>query len=122
MRLHHVSIPVQPGQLGAGRAFYADVVGLREIPPPKAFGTERVVWFDLGGCELHLFIEDDANESASGRHLALAVDDLDEVQQRLAAHAVELLDADPIPNRPRCFFLDPFGNRVEITQIVGAYH
>jgi catechol 2,3-dioxygenase-like lactoylglutathione lyase family enzyme len=120
MRLHHVSIPVPPGQLNAGREFYAHVIGLREIPPPESLGPERVAWFDLGECELHLFIEANANEPASGRHLAFAVDDLESIRARLEPSAA-VEEAEPIQNRPRFFFTDPFGNRVEITQIIGPY-
>lgn len=121
MRLHHVSIPVPPGQLEAGREFYACVVGLREVPPPESLGRERVAWFDLGECELHLFIEEDANARTSGRHLAFAVDDLCAVEERLVSNSVIPVEAEPIHNRPRFFFTDPFGNRVEMTQITGPY-
>ena len=121
MRLHHVSIPVPPGQFDAGRAFYTGVFGLREIPPPASLGPGRVAWFDLGDCELHLFIEDDAHAFSSQRHLALVVDDLNRVRQRLTEHGVAIEADVPIENRPRFFVHDPFGNRVEITQILGPY-
>lgn len=121
MRLHHVSIPVPSRQLAAGRAFYADIVGLPKVSPPESLGPERVAWFDLGDCELHLFIEDDANIRSSRRHLAIAVDNLEAVQQRLSNHAISIEDAEPIHNRPRFFFHDPFGNVVEMTQLLGPY-
>src|SRR5687768_7334536 len=75
--LHHVSIPVLPGQLDAGREFYMRALGLEEIPAPAEFEPGRVVWFRLGERELHLFKEEGANASPSARHLALEVDDLD---------------------------------------------
>jgi catechol 2,3-dioxygenase-like lactoylglutathione lyase family enzyme len=120
MRLHHVSIPVPPGQLDAGREFYSSV-GLREIPPPEAFGSQRVVWFDLGGCELHLYIEENTGVATSRQHLAIAVDNISAVRERLETIGVPTEDDDPIPNRPRFFFRDPFGNRVEVTEILGPY-
>jgi catechol 2,3-dioxygenase-like lactoylglutathione lyase family enzyme len=121
MRLHHVSIPVRPDQLDAGRAFYTRVFGMREVVPPESLGTGRVVWFQLGECELHLFVEEDANAIQSGRHLALAVDDLEAVRQQVEAAGAAFEEATPIHNRPRFFCRDPFGNRVEVTQILGPY-
>ena len=120
-QLHHVSIPVGPGQLPQGREFYGGLLGLEEIPPPESFGPERVVWFDLGGRELHLFVEADANARGSNRHLALEVEDLAALREHLAHCGIAAEEADPIPNRPRVFIHDPFGNRVEFTQIQGPY-
>jgi catechol 2,3-dioxygenase-like lactoylglutathione lyase family enzyme len=119
--LHHVSIPVRPGHLEAGREFYAGVLGLEEIPAPAEFEDGRVVWFRLGDRELHLFKEDDANTPLSERHLALEVDDLDSARHRCEEHGVTIEEADPIHNRPRLFIRDPFGNKLEITQILGPY-
>lgn len=121
MRLHHVSIPVRPGQLDAGRAFYSGVFGLNEIEPPETLGRARVAWFEMEDRELHLFIEPDANGTSSERHLAFAVEDLDATRSQLADNGVGIEDAEPIHNRPRFFCHDPFGNRLEVTQIVGPY-
>jgi catechol 2,3-dioxygenase-like lactoylglutathione lyase family enzyme len=121
MRLHHVSIPVAPHQLAEGRAFYSEAFGLREIEPPATLGPNRVVWFDLDGRELHLFVEEGANQVPSDRHLAFEVDDLDGFRARLAEHGIAAEEAVPIHNRPRLFIHDPFGNRVEVTQIIGPY-
>ncbi|MGH9175862.1 MAG: VOC family protein [Vicinamibacterales bacterium] len=119
--LHHVSIPVRPGQLEAGREFYGQALGLEEIPAPAEFEEGRVVWFRLGDRELHLFKEEHANIPASERHLALAVDDLATVRERLVEHGVAIEETDPIHNRPRFFCRDPFGNKLEMTQILGPY-
>ena len=120
--LHHVSIPVLPDQLEAGREFYARAFGLEEIPAPTEFAPDRVVWFTLGEQrELHLFKEESANSPLSERHLALEVDDLDAARRRFAEHGVAVEEADPIHNRPRLYIRDPFGNKLEITQILGPY-
>ena len=119
--LHHVSIPVKPDQLDAGREFYSRVMALEEIPAPHEFAPGRVVWFQLGERELHLFKEEHANQPGSERHLAIEVDDLDAVRARFAEHGVTIEEADPIHNRPRLYVRDPFGNKLEITQILGPY-
>jgi catechol 2,3-dioxygenase-like lactoylglutathione lyase family enzyme len=119
--LHHVSIPVRPGQLEAGREFYGGALGLEEIPAPAEFEEERVVWFSLGDRELHLFKEDHANQPPSERHLAPEVDDLEAARARFAKHEIAVEETDPIHNRPRLYIRDPFGNKLEITQLLGPY-
>ncbi len=51
----------------------------------------------------------------------MEVDDLAELLRRLETHGVAIEEAVPIRNRPRCFVRDPFGNLIELTQIVGDY-
>ena len=51
-RLHHVSLPVT--DLERSRAFYGEVLGLRELPrPPFPFPG---AWYQLGDCQLHLIV------------------------------------------------------------------
>jgi catechol 2,3-dioxygenase-like lactoylglutathione lyase family enzyme len=121
MRLHHVSIPIRKGEFDIGRDFYGGVFGLREIPTPETLGNDRVLWFELGGSELHLFIEDEPNARPSGRHFAFQVDDLASVRAALEARQVTIEETTPIHNRPRFFAHDPWGNQLEVTQIDGPY-
>lgn len=121
MRLHHVSIPVRPDGFDAGRHFYGEILGMREITPPMTLGHGRVIWFQAGECELHLFKEESPNTNSSGRHFCFAVDNLDEVRSRLVAGDIQTEETTPIHNRPRFFCHDPSGNRLELTQILGEY-
>lgn len=122
MRLHHVSIPAQPDTMkDAGRDFYGALLGLPEIPAPESLGLDRVVWFQAGECELHLFIEEEPDTSSTGRHFCFAVDDLEKVRARLEDAGVVVEESTLIHNRPRFFCADPFGNRLELTEILGSY-
>jgi catechol 2,3-dioxygenase-like lactoylglutathione lyase family enzyme len=122
MRLQHVSIPFTAGREPELRAFYGDLLGLVEKRPPEVLDPLGVVWFEAGDGELELhFLPEDGIDTRSGRHVCLEVDDLEATRARLerAGHAVE--DTDQIPNRPRFFSFDPFGNRLELTRITGDY-
>lgn len=121
MFLHHVSIPARPEAFDFGRAFYGELLGLEEIPPPVSLEPGRVVWFQVGDSELHLFKEDRPNAVPSGRHFCFAIDDLDSARSRLEAAGVRVEDTVPIHNRPRFFCWDPFGNQLELTSILGPY-
>jgi len=120
-RIQHVSIPRPPGSDAATRAFYGDLLGLKEVPSPKAIASLNVIWFDAGGIELHCFMEEPAGEDRSGRHFCLQVDDLEALRERLQGAGVAVVGDIPIPGRPRYFLRDPFGNRIEITTIEGDY-
>ncbi|CAN5279025.1 VOC family protein [soil metagenome] len=121
MRLHHVSIPAQPGEFDAGRRFYGEILGLEEISPPKTLGENQVLWFQAGDCELHLFMEETHDAARGGRHFCFVVEDLDNVRATLKAHNIATEETTPIHNRPRFFCQDPFGNRLELTQVLGPY-
>ena len=120
-RLQHVSIPRPPGSERETRAFYGDLLGLREIPAPNSISDLEVIWFSIGGdAELHCFREAPLDDR-SIRHFCLVVEDLPGVRQRLAAAGYAPYDVAAIPGRPRFFCRDPFGNIIEFTTIVGDY-
>jgi catechol 2,3-dioxygenase-like lactoylglutathione lyase family enzyme len=121
MRLHHVSIPAPPEEIEDGRKFYGEILGLTEIPQPGTLDAGAVIWFEAGDGELHLFKEEIPNSQPSGRHFCFAVDDIEAVRTRLEQAGITTEETTPIPNRPRFFCQDPFGNRLEITTIQGSY-
>jgi catechol 2,3-dioxygenase-like lactoylglutathione lyase family enzyme len=120
MRLQHVSVPVLREGFERARAFYGGTLGLREKPPPPALADD-VVWFAAGTGELevHLFADDE--RAHPRQHFCLEVDDLDAMRARLARGGHDVRETTPIENRPRFFCSDPFGNRVELTTILGPY-
>ena len=119
-RIQHVSIPRPPGSHDQARAFYGAVLGLEEVPVPAAIVHLDLVWYRLGTTELHLFTEP-AHEDRSGRHFCIEVENLSEIRQRLREAGYEPRDTIAIPNRPRFFCRDPFGNDIEFTTITGDY-
>ena len=118
--LQHVSSPYPAGKGGEVRRFYAEVLGLREIPPPSTLAEMRLLWFSAGpGLELHFF--PGPTDPSSRRHFCLDIDDLEETRRRLTESGASPYDDTPIPNRPRFFCSDPIGNLVEFTRIEGDY-
>jgi catechol 2,3-dioxygenase-like lactoylglutathione lyase family enzyme len=122
IRLQHASVPMPTGGNDKGRHFYGETLGLTEITPPAVLGPERFVWFTIGdsGDEVHLYT-DDRGPNSPGQHLCIQVEDPVAVREKLEDNGYRTEDTEPIPNRPRFFTHDPFGNRVEISAILGLY-
>ncbi|HLZ62118.1 MAG TPA: VOC family protein [Ktedonosporobacter sp.] len=122
-RLHHVSLPIPDGTQESIRTFYSKVLGLTEKPVPHTLRHRGLVWFAAGDGEMELHFVPDTylSHPAEARHFCLEVDDVEEYRKRLVEAGCQIVEADPIPHRPRFFFLDPVGNHIEFTTIEGDY-
>jgi catechol 2,3-dioxygenase-like lactoylglutathione lyase family enzyme len=116
-QIDHVSVLVtDPAR---SRAFYRDLLGLREIAKPRTFDFP-VLWFDLGGQHLHLLVKPQP-DAASARHFALRVRDVPGARDYFRQHGVAVQETTPIPHCDRFFVFDPDGNRIEIIAWLEAY-
>ena len=120
-RLQHVSSPFPDGRQDEVRAFYGEILGLREVAVPRTLVDRGLVWFSAGGNDLELHFFPGAPDPEHPRHLCLEVDDLGAARERLAAAGFRPHDTIPIPGRPRFLCRDPFGNLIEFTTIVHDY-
>ena len=117
LALHHVQLAMPPGGEPAARAFYGGVLGLREVAKPASLADRGGVWFAGGTAQLHLGIEADF-QPARKAHPALVVDDLDAALALLRAAGATLAEATPIPGLRRAYVYDPFGNRIELVEVM----
>ncbi len=117
-RLNHVQVCIPRGAEDRARAFYADVLGLKEIEKPEALKPSGGIWFEIADIQLHVGIEDEV--TASKRHPAFEVEDIDGVRKYLEEHGVRTRDEPALPSIARFSFFDPFGNRVELMQKIKA--
>lgn len=122
-RLQHVSVPMPSDGIHEARHFYDKVLGLTQIAQPSSLAPDSVIWFRIADTdtEVHVFIDEPFAAGSPDQHLCLQVDDLDAYRVQLTDHGIEIEETTPIRNRPRFFVHDPFGNRVEITEIQGAF-
>src|SRR5881394_1982722 len=77
--LHHVNVTVPTEQEAATRNFYGVVLGLKQIPKP-AGSRQSGAWYQIGGNQLHLSVEDGAQAPLSSRHICFSVSDLTEAE------------------------------------------
>jgi catechol 2,3-dioxygenase-like lactoylglutathione lyase family enzyme len=130
MRIQHAGLVVS--DLDRSRRFYADALGLEEVPRPPNFRFAGA-WFRAGETEIHLLSEADTTGAAGqgdpgagaalglASHLAFEVDDLDVSCARLGEQGVPLVGG-PLPRGDgfvQIFFRDPDGYLLELFQWTG---
>jgi len=115
-RLNHVHICVPDERLEEARAFYTDIIGLKRITRPDESFNAPGYWFAINYIELHIGIETAMPRSI--RHYAFEVDDITAAKTHLQNNSVEIMEDSVIPGRSRFSFFDPFGNRVELLQML----
>jgi lactoylglutathione lyase len=119
--LHHVSLYVR--DVDASAAFYADVLGLQEIP--NRVGKSHIRWFTIDGFRtVHLIGGDPEAERPRqfSTHIAFATRNFETVLTHLEQHGVTYVS---LARQPRditiradgvrqVYFQDPDGHWIEI--------
>lgn len=114
--LDHVQLAAPPGCEGAAREFYGELLGLRELEKPLRLRSGGGAWFELGGGQLHIGVQEPF-VAASKAHAALRLADEDTLQAlatRLQAAGTEVTWDTRIPGVRRFYTSDPWGNRLEL--------
>lgn len=111
----HISFAVR--DLDRAKAFYAGILGLREIDRPD-FGIGGA-WFDAGGAQVHLIELPESVDvgapppglSPLANHQAFAVADYAKTLEALERSGVEVMQTSP--ESGQLFVRDPDGNVLE---------
>ncbi|CAN5330930.1 VOC family protein [soil metagenome] len=115
-RIHHVQITIPRGSEDAARAFYCDVMRLKELEKPTSLAGRGGFWLQVGDQEVHVGT-DDSDRSKTKAHIAYEVDDIPAWRARIEAAGCKAEDSVPIEGYERFEFRDPFGNRAELIAI-----
>ncbi len=100
------------------RRFYADALGLREVPKPPNLARRGGVWFEekgAGGPRVHLGVERDFRPARKA-HPAFVVRGLRDLAAGLRVGGFEVVADEPLEGFDRLYASDPFGNRVEFME------
>ncbi len=111
--IDHVQLAMPVGAEQLARGFYADVLGLQEIPQPDVLAVRGGVWFQCGALQLHLGADPEF-AAARKAHPALIVDGFDAFSAALLAKGIALIPEETVNGRVRATLADPFGNRIEL--------
>ena len=111
--IDHVQLPMPAGSEEAARAFYQDILGLREVGKPKELADRGGCWFAASEVMIHLGSEP-AFRPVERAHPALLVRDLETARGALTAAGVAIEEDESGLRFRRCYVRDPFGNRIEL--------
>ncbi|HLO00855.1 MAG TPA: VOC family protein [Pyrinomonadaceae bacterium] len=115
--VNHVNVTVPAALEEATRQFYGEVLGLQQIPKPDGPRKNVGAWYELGGVQLHLSVEDETTNAASNRHICLVVADLAEAERSLRKAGTKIIaDPRPVGDTQRFFVRDPGANLIEVTE------
>lgn len=116
--IHHVQLTIPPDAEETARRFYCKTLGLAEITKPASLQARGGLWLQVGDRQVHIGVEADIDRRATKAHIAYQVRDLASWRNRISAAGTEILNGVPIPGFDRFEFRDPFGNRVELIEVV----
>ena len=115
--LSHVNVTVPADTETAAKEFYGTVLGMRELPKPAGTRQNVGAWYELGGVQLHLSVEENVTNALSDRHVCCVVADVAIAERHLRDSGVAIIsDARPIAGVNRFYVRDPGGNLIEITE------
>lgn len=117
--IDHVQVAIPKGGEVAAREFYAQLLGLQEIPKPSSLAGRGGLWLQSANIQFHVGVDPDFRP-ATKAHVGFAVKDLSAVLRQLAEAGYEIKHDDSVAGLIRAFTSDPFGNRVELIESAQA--
>ncbi|MFZ3558040.1 MULTISPECIES: glyoxalase [unclassified Streptomyces] len=111
----HVQLAAPPGSEEILRSFYADDLGMTEVPKPPALAARGGCWFEAGPVRLHLGIDPDFHPARKA-HPGLLVRNIEAYAWRLTGRGIEVEWDDSLPGHRRFYCSDPVGNRLEMLE------
>ena len=109
----HVQVAIPRDGERHAREFYANLLGLDEIPKPPQLARRGGLWFTCGQLQLHLGVEEPF-APARKAHPALRITGYRALLERLERAGVAIVRDTELPGIERAFVSDPFGNRLEL--------
>jgi catechol 2,3-dioxygenase-like lactoylglutathione lyase family enzyme len=116
IRVDHFHVCVPPERLEEAKTFYTEIIGLELIDRPDHLFSSAGYWLNIGNVQLHIGVEPIHPQTI--RHTALQVADVEAARLHLLCNNVKIIEEPVIPGRSRFAFLDPFGNRMELLQLI----
>jgi catechol 2,3-dioxygenase-like lactoylglutathione lyase family enzyme len=113
--INHVQLAMPAGQESRARAFYADLLGLAEVPKPPNLAKRGGAWFESLEVKVHLGVDNDFRP-ATKAHIAFEVHGLAKLIKSCREAGYPVVDDEPLQGYFRVYIHDPFGNRLEFLE------
>ena len=119
VRIDHVQLAMPSGREAAAVAFYEGLLGIPHVPKPPHLAARGGCWFESDDVKVHLGVDAEFRPARKA-HPALLVEDLAALVERLAEAGVPLRDDEPLDGYDRVYADDPFGNRLELLELLAG--
>lgn len=116
--VHHIQMTAPKGCEPDARAFYVGLLGLEEIAKPKTLQDRGGVWFRTPSGDIHIAARESDTPPSQHRHVALRVKSADTLRRKLQQANIKIEEAPEVSGWRRFFAYDPFGNKIEILEII----
>lgn len=116
--IHHVQIAIPPGEEARALDFYVGVLGFAEVERPAILEGRGGAWLEAGAISLHLGVQKEGFTPASQAHPAFEIENLEATKAHLEATGTAYRPDVDLPDFKRVFVFDPFGNRIELLEVV----
>ena len=117
LRLDHVQLAMPAGKEAAAIQFYEGVLGIPHVAKPEHLAVRGGCWFERRDLKVHLGVEADF-KPATKAHPAFLVDDARAMARAITAAGYKVTDDEPLQGYDRVYAYDPFGNRIELMQVL----
>jgi extradiol dioxygenase family protein len=122
--MHHaIRIGMSDEDLKKCDEFYCELLGLEKDPSRPNLATIPGFWFNVGGNQIHAIGSEGEKVPCGTKlddptvpHVALMVDDLDGMRQKLQQRGIQFWEIRNLTGVPQLFLRDPFGNQIELQQ------
>jgi catechol 2,3-dioxygenase-like lactoylglutathione lyase family enzyme len=114
-KIDHVQLAAPKGCEPKARDFFGEILGFQEIEKPEELKKRGGVWFEFGGFQIHIGVEDNFTP-AKKAHPAFEVQNLDGLKIKLIEKKVLYIEDNNLPGAKRIHTTDPFGNRLEFLE------
>ena len=115
--IDHVQLAMPPGGEERARDFYIGALGLGEVATPAALAARGGCWFENAAVRVHLGVEP-GFQHARKAHPAFRVRDLAALLARARDRGVRVYDEEQRDGEHRAYVDDPFGNRIELIEVI----
>jgi catechol 2,3-dioxygenase-like lactoylglutathione lyase family enzyme len=117
--LDHVQLAMPPGREDEACAFYEGVLGIPRVSKPSNLAARGGCWFVRDTLKVHLGVELDFRPARKA-HPAFLVEDLPSLIRRMTDAGLVVVADEPLDGYDRVYVNDPFGNRIELLELIRA--
>ncbi|MFE5853090.1 glyoxalase [Streptomyces sp. NPDC056500] len=110
-----MQLAIPPGAEELCREFWGGVLGMTELEKPPVLAARGGCWFQGGGLDVHLGVEQDFRPSRKA-HPGILVNSLRALADRLEDHGVRITWDHNLPGHDRFHTFDKLGNRFEFLE------